>query len=138
MNYADIYINWYGMCAPFVYNKWVRKCKRRLRCALVKITNAVYKSSLPHRIDLSLLEKNGAKLYTTQPQMLTLAKSHLKLIFFKSGKFRLMGGGFHPTWWNAHVQLQKFFPLLPHYNWVEMLQTRLSNNHCYIYIISFN
>ena len=101
---------------PFVYAKRVFKCRLRLMKRIFKITNCVYKSSLNRKINLDLIDllTFGGKLYNTQPQMFTISNNGAcKLIFFKSGKFRLMGNGFHPTRQCAHVQLTKFYPLLP-------------------------
>ena len=99
----------------FVYDRKICKCKIRLRNALLKITNSVYRSSLNNSINLKFIASQvpSTILYNTQSQMLNIVKEMSKLVFFKSGKFRLMGGGFHPTRRNAHRQLSKFFPLLP-------------------------
>ena len=114
--YSDIFIKCYGLQAPFVYRKRIMKCKRRLHRTLFKITNSVYKSKLSKPIDLNFVacQVPRSVLYNSQPRMLLISNGAVKLIFFKSGKFRLMGGGFHPTNRNAFMQLSTFFPVLPH------------------------
>ena len=80
------------------YNAKTRRVKVRLKRKQLNIVNSVFKSSLPYCVNLDALYKflqHGqptCKFYKSQPQMLTLCCSKkLKLIFFKSGRFRLMG-----------------------------------------------
>ena len=136
----------------FVYCRRIGKCKHRLSYALLKITNAVFKGKLPSTssLDLNLLHlqiptASCSTFYQTQPQMLTIStttndnRKCCKLIFFKSCKFRLMGGGFlqQPSRNQAYGQLHKFYPLLAHAIVCGLKgETYLSNYYCNIFTTS--
>ena len=102
-------------CNTFYYDLRVCKIKRRLKAKQIEIVNSVFKGQLPFKLNLLALSKEitgECKFYKSQPQMLMLNVDGVKLIFFKSGKFRLMGK-YHATRVTARKLLRWFLPLLP-------------------------
>ena len=99
------------------YTTKIRKIKTLLRRKQLTVVNAVFKAKLPYKLNLVELHKfilrrhhPDCKFYRSQPQMLTMSSCNkkLKLIFFKSGKFRLMGK-FHPIHTVASRSLRRSF-----------------------------
>jgi len=83
---------WLFSSTPNYYAKKLNCTKRKLRWKRLQFVNSVFRSAVPNPIDLKCFcDKTKAKYYNKQPQMALLKRGGLKLIIFKSGKFRVMG-----------------------------------------------
>ena len=97
----------------------IRRIKRKLNLKLFNITNIVYRGNLEKNLNLMYLSsqiENSILNTANQPQMLTVTQNlGTKVIFFKSGKFHIMGKAIEqkPNQHDAHRQLSKYFSLLP-------------------------
>jgi TATA-box binding protein (TBP) (component of TFIID and TFIIIB) len=66
---------------------------RTKRWNRLNFVNSVYRSSIPYEVDLNTfcMYHKKAVMYERQPQMAVIKSKKLKLLIFKSGKFRVMG-----------------------------------------------